>query len=495
MGKRSQALVVSYNIGNVEVCASAARISTTKGDAIEIFEKSKGNEKNCQLVGKVLQSGHKSVIEHAVFTIALRDVSVFVEQFFIECRLASFTVKSRRYVDFGKSGYYIPPELDGEELNQYCRYMDNLFSAYNTMLENGIPKEDARFLLPYSFHSNFYCTMNARELSNVIHSIRHGRGQDIGELKEIADQIAGQVQEIFPCICFDAEDTPAEDHTQASADHDAHSSGAAACGRESADVSVCGGESFDGMFKVDDEVTFIGRQETGRVELVNEPSDPVRMLKLAYRMNHSDPDTTLECGSHHADADGRLEIEKLLRSDRSRELEQLSYTFLISNITLAGITHIVRHRMQSIIVPPIKGIEHSKVIVPATIEKNPDMCKVYRDVLEKSNRMLQEMGKNERLRRYSYYYALSGNVMDIITTINARELAHFMKLRTCSRAQWEIREIAVKMLGYLRSSCPEIFDCFGPSCFVLGVCPEGRMTCGRREEMTVKFKNLGHKDD
>jgi len=112
MGKRAQAVIVSYNIDNMEVCASAARISTTKGDAVEIFEKSKGNEKNRQLVQRVLQSGHRSVIEHAVFTIALKDVSAFAEQFFIECRLASFTVKSRRYVDFGSSGYYIPEELE-----------------------------------------------------------------------------------------------------------------------------------------------------------------------------------------------------------------------------------------------------------------------------------------------------------------------------------------------------------------------------------------------
>ena len=52
--------------------------------------------------------GHMSFIEHATFTIAFENVSAFVEQFFIEFRLASFTIKSRRYVDFGKMGFYIP---------------------------------------------------------------------------------------------------------------------------------------------------------------------------------------------------------------------------------------------------------------------------------------------------------------------------------------------------------------------------------------------------
>lgn len=56
MKKRSQVKLVSYNINNVEICASAARISTTSGNAIEIFEKSKGNEKNQELIKKVLSS-------------------------------------------------------------------------------------------------------------------------------------------------------------------------------------------------------------------------------------------------------------------------------------------------------------------------------------------------------------------------------------------------------------------------------------------------------
>ena len=162
MERELHAKIISRNAGSEEVCASAARISTTAGNAQEIFENARGNPKNRALIEKVLASGHKSLIEHAVFTIALRDVSVFVEQFFIECRLASFTVKSRRYVDFSRLGYHVPPELEGEDLALYRRYMDGLFQAYGDLLEAGVPREDARFLLPYSFHSNFYCTLNAR---------------------------------------------------------------------------------------------------------------------------------------------------------------------------------------------------------------------------------------------------------------------------------------------------------------------------------------------
>ena len=60
----------------------------------------------------------------------------------------------------------------------------------------------------------------------------------------------------------------------------------------------------------------------------------------------------------------------------------------------------------------------------------------------------------------------------------ARELGHFLRLRTCERAQWEIRALARSMLLQLRESAPEVFSAFGPSCKVLGYCPEGRLSCG-----------------
>ena len=97
MNVQPHAEIISYNIHCNEVCASAARISTTQGDANEIFEKAKENPKNLDLIRKVLNSGHKSFLEHAVLTIAFWNISAFVEQYFIECRLASFTVKSRRF--------------------------------------------------------------------------------------------------------------------------------------------------------------------------------------------------------------------------------------------------------------------------------------------------------------------------------------------------------------------------------------------------------------
>lgn len=76
------------------------------------------------------------------------------------------------------------------------------------------------------------------------------------------------------------------------------------------------------------------------------------------------------------------------------------------------------------------------------------------------------------------YFLPMGGETELVMTMNARELGHFLKLRMCRRAQWEIREMADEMHRQLVAECPEIFRKCGPGC-VRGRCPEGRKSCGK----------------
>ena len=51
------------------------------------------------------------------------------------------------------------------------------------------------------------------------------------------------------------------------------------------------------------------------------------------------------------------------------------------------------------------------------------------------------------------------------------------------RAQWEIRELAYKMLEQAKEAAPLLFKNAGASCVATGHCPEGAMTCGKFAEM------------
>ena len=182
--------------------ASGGRISTMDGTADEIRAKSlaAGKEKNEKLIGKVLSSGHTSVLEHGYVNLAFENVSVLAEQFLIEFRLASFTVKSRRYVDFSGAGYVAPelPPVQAQAL--FDETVRELFRIYDELEAAGVPKEDARFVLPYCFCSNFFCSMNARELVHVMNELRYGRGKEIRELQELGESLFSQCEEKLPFL-------------------------------------------------------------------------------------------------------------------------------------------------------------------------------------------------------------------------------------------------------------------------------------------------------
>lgn len=441
------AKIISWN-NSLALCASAAKISTTPGNAEEIFLATNNKPGNSALIQKVLKSGHQSILEHAVFSIAFRNVSVFVEQFLIECRLASFTVKSRRYVDFSEQGYYIPPELSDEDRQLYLRYMTPLFDGYTSLLEMGIPKEDARFLLPYSFCSSFYCTLNARELFLVLDAMKYGRGSGSAELDGLANQLLDQLRELFPI------ERPAPLNRILRAD------AAKNCSRS----WQSGGPEMQGS------------EELGQVQLLQAANNPESILDLAHRVFHPEDSQPLD-------------LEKLIHAMRPRELEQLSYSFSITGISLASITHLVRHRMQSVLIPPIESVDHRRFVLPETISQNPEAKALYEKRISDATQMLPEVSQSETLSRNICYFALSGSLLDVMTTMNARELLLFFRLRSCNRAQWEIRNISNRMLALLRDNYPPLFDRYGPSCVVTGSCPEGRLSCGKIKEVQENFMN------
>lgn len=77
----------------------------------------------------------------------------------------------------------------------------------------------------------------------------------------------------------------------------------------------------------------------------------------------------------------------------------------------------------------------------------------------------------------------------ILMTMNARSLMNFFHHRCCNRAQWEIRELAERMLALCLEVAPHLFKNAGPSC-VAGSCPEGKMSCGRAKEVRAHYQQM-----
>ena len=78
----------------------------------------------------------------------------------------------------------------------------------------------------------------------------------------------------------------------------------------------------------------------------------------------------------------------------------------------------------------------------------------------------------------------------MLVTMNARSLMNFFSLCCCNRAQWEIHELADRMLKLCVEAAPTLFAKAGPSCVRTGRCGEGGMTCGSFKEGVAKYKEL-----
>ena len=133
-----------YMEKQAKIVATAAKLSRFDGNVLEIYENLTGNyEENVNFIKRVIKMGHDSIIDHDYVVFALKDVSMLVEQTIIKQRICSFTIKSRREVNFSNAGYYVPTFLDEnnqvlsneiELQNLYREHIDSLFQEYNTLI-------------------------------------------------------------------------------------------------------------------------------------------------------------------------------------------------------------------------------------------------------------------------------------------------------------------------------------------------------------------------
>jgi thymidylate synthase (FAD) len=299
--------------------------------------------------------------------------------------------------------------------------------------------------------------MNLRELSYILKEMLYGRGKCYDEIKNLANQIIGQLKEIFPYLYESI------------------------LNFEAADYQIpC---NFPAANSEEDN-----RKIRQPVELLNASNDCLENIIQSYFIKNS---ISANCNSvlRNESLCERI-IQEIIHSDRPRELEQISYTFRINGISLAGITHIVRHRMQSIIIPSLLNVNFQKFIIPESIENDADLLSRYKNIFEINSSVYEKLRQSGLAENTKVYFSLSGNIQDIVTTMNAREIMLFFKLRNCNRAQWEIRVISIYMLKILRDRFPMLFNKMGPSCYIDGKCPEGRLTCGKINNIKEEFINL-----
>ena len=146
------------------------------------------SDKPAQALRGAIRSGHESVLEHASFTFKITGISRITLAQLTRHRIASFSVLSQRYVDQSKQGCRLPDSINrsdyAERFVDYCQTAGEL---YTELIKAGVPKEDARYILPQNVTTDLIMTMNARELGHFFSLRCCNRAQ--WEIREMADQM------------------------------------------------------------------------------------------------------------------------------------------------------------------------------------------------------------------------------------------------------------------------------------------------------------------
>lgn len=194
--------LLAYTPNPDELCSIAARTCYSADVPSEI-------EPNLNILRKVIQSGHTSVLEHASFTFAIEGISRACSHQLVRHRMASYSQQSQRYVKMDGFEYVTPESIKNHEKTWdetgktdmekwFTNAMESLSEFYQHMVSDGIPEEDARYILPNACNTNLVMTMNARSLLNFFAHRCCVRSQ--WEIRELANEMLRLVKEVAPVI-------------------------------------------------------------------------------------------------------------------------------------------------------------------------------------------------------------------------------------------------------------------------------------------------------
>ena len=248
-----------------------------------------------------------------------------------------------------------------------------------------------------------------------------------------------------------------------------------------------------------------------KVQLIAHTPNPEKVVAAAAKLCYSNAqiDTLLEGLTEEKSKEF---VEMLASLGHESPTEHASFTFAIEGVSRSLLAQITRHRIASYSVQSQRyvNLKEPDFVTPPEIMDDPVSLEEFNNSMamaaenyQKVTQLLKEahrekfiaqgMDEKEAGRKAekqaledARFILPNACTTKMIVTMNTRSLNNFFRHRCCTRAQWEIRELADEMLKLVCEVAPSLFVRSGPPC-VSGPCPEGKMSCGRMLEMREKY--------
>ena len=245
-------------------------------------------------------------------------------------------------------------------------------------------------------------------------------------------------------------------------------------------------------------------QVTPKVKLIRYTPAPEELVAMAAKLCYSAADLD-DLGEGVAKKDQTKFINRLMDMGHLSPVEHASFTFGIEGVSRSFLAQVTRHRIASFSVQSQRYVALGDdetgfdYIVPPAIEAlGEEDAAEYRRQMEQMNAWYQawrkKLGDGEKSNEDARFVLPNAAATRMLVTMNARELTHFLSLRCCSRAQWEIRSVAWQMLALAYEAAPALFEDAGPGC-LRGPCPEGKKCCGKTAEVRERAQALKRQTD
>lgn len=208
MQVKSKVKLIRYTADPEATVSLAAKLCYSDRELDDLTDNIMAGD-NSAFISRLMDMGHLSPVEHASFTFSVEGVSRALLAQITRHRVASFSVRSQRYVSEDSFNYIIPPAIEALGAAAVARFagqMDTIMAWYHDWqgaLGHGEKSnEDARFILPNACETKLIVTMNARELMHFFELRCCNRAQ--WEIRGVAWKMFEEVAKVAPNLFGEA---------------------------------------------------------------------------------------------------------------------------------------------------------------------------------------------------------------------------------------------------------------------------------------------------
>jgi thymidylate synthase (FAD) len=142
----------------------------------------------------------EDLLPHLTYIYAIEGISRACSHQLVRHRTASYSQQSQRYVPVRRlrERVVVPPSVSEKATDEYMALIEGASDAYEGLVERGVPREDARFVLPNATETSLLFTIDGRSLLHFFGIRCCYRAQ--WEIRALADRMLAEVRGEEPAL-------------------------------------------------------------------------------------------------------------------------------------------------------------------------------------------------------------------------------------------------------------------------------------------------------